>query len=52
MLLKENDQPQAIRESVEFIKLEFVQAKDMESQLRSLIDGSLKIPPRQHEHYS
>ena len=41
-LLKENDQPQAIRESVEFIKLEFVQAKDMESQLRSLIDGSLK----------
>ena len=41
-LLKENDQPQAIRESVEFIKLEFVQAKDMEGQLRSLIDGSLK----------
>ncbi|MDA0848219.1 MAG: hypothetical protein O2827_00505 [Verrucomicrobia bacterium] len=41
-ILKENDQPQAIRESVEFIKLEFVQAKDMESQLRSLIDGSLK----------
>ena len=41
-LLKENDQPQAIRESVEFIKLEFVQAKDMEVQLRSLIDGSLK----------
>ena len=41
-LLKENDKPQAIRESVEFIKLEFVQAKDMESQLRSLIDGSLK----------
>ena len=41
-LLKENDQPQVIRESVEFIKLEFVQAKDMESQLRSLIDGSLK----------
>ncbi len=41
-LLKENDQPQTIRESVEFIKLEFVQAKDMESQLRSLIDGSLK----------
>ena len=41
-LLKENDQPQAIRESVEFIKLKFVQAKDMESQLSSLIDGSLK----------
>jgi len=41
-ILKENDQPQAIRESVEFIKLEFVQAKDMEGQLRSLIDGSLK----------
>ena len=41
-ILKENDQPQAIRESVEFVKLEFVQAKDMESQLRSLIDGSLK----------
>ena len=42
LLLKDNDQPQAIRESVEFIKLEFVQAKDMENQLRSLIDGSLK----------
>ena len=41
-ILKENDQPQDIRESVEFIKLEFVQAKDMDSQLRSLIDGSLK----------
>ena len=41
-ILKENDQPQTIRESVEFIKLEFVQAKDMEGQLRSLIDGSLK----------
>jgi general secretion pathway protein D len=41
-ILKENDKPQAIRESVEFIKLEFVQAKDMEGQLRSLIDGSLK----------
>ena len=41
-LLKENDKPQAIRESVEFIKLKFVQAKDMESQLRSLIDSSLK----------
>ena len=41
-ILKENDRPQAIRESVEFIKLEFVQAKDMEGQLRSLIDGSLK----------
>ena len=41
-ILKENDQPQAIRESVEFIKLKFVQAKDMEGQLRSLIDGSLK----------
>ena len=41
-LLKENDKPQAIRESVEFIKLKFVQAKDMESQLQSLIDSSLK----------
>ena len=41
-LLKQSDQPQTIRESVEFIKLEFVQAKDMESQLGSLIDGSLK----------
>ncbi len=41
-ILQENDQPQVIREHVEFIKLKFVQAKDMESQLRSLIDGSLK----------
>ena len=31
-----------MREHVEFIKLKFVQAKDMEGQLRSLIDGSLK----------
>lgn len=41
-IIAENDQPQAIRESVEFIKLEFVQAKDMEGQLRTLIEGSLK----------
>ena len=41
-ILNENDQPQSIRESVKFIKLEFVQAKDMETQLRSLIEGSLK----------
>lgn len=41
-ILEENDQPQAIRESVEFIKLQFVQAKNMESQLNSLVGGSLK----------
>ena len=41
-IIIENDQPQFMREHVEFIKLKFVQAKDMEGQLRSLIDGSLK----------
>lgn len=41
-ILEENDQPQSVRESVEFVKLQFVQAKDMESKLRSLIEGSLK----------
>ena len=41
-ILKENDRAQSIRESVKFVKLQFVQAKDMESQLRSLIEGSLK----------
>ncbi len=41
-ILKENDRAQSIRESVEFVKLQFVQAKNMESQLRSLIEGSLK----------
>ena len=41
-IIKENDQPEKIRESVEFIKLKFVQAEDMEGQLRSLIENSLK----------
>ena len=40
-IIKENDQPEKIREIVEFIKLKFVQA-DMEGQLRSLIENSLK----------
>ena len=41
-ILKENDRAQSIRESVKFVKLQFVQAKNMESQLSSLIEGSLK----------
>ena len=41
-IIKENDQPEEIREIVEFIKLKFVQAVDMEGQLRSLIENSLK----------
>ena len=42
LILNETDQAQSVRESVEFIKLEYIQAKDMEAQLKSLIDGSLK----------
>jgi general secretion pathway protein D len=41
-LIAEMDKPEEIREEIEFIKLEFIQAKDMEGQLSSLIDGSLK----------
>lgn len=41
-LIAEMDKPEEIREEIEFIKLEFIQAKDMESQLSALIDGSLK----------
>tara|TARA_B100001093_G_C26822247_1_gene1012381 strand:+ start:18 stop:2105 length:2088 start_codon:yes stop_codon:yes gene_type:complete len=40
-ILKDTDKPQEIREMIEFIKLEFIQAKDMESQLNALIEGSL-----------
>lgn len=40
-ILKDADKPQEIREMIEFIKLEFIQAKDMESQLNALIEGSL-----------
>ena len=41
-LIAEMDKPEEIREEIEFIKLEFIQAKDMEGQLSALIDGSLK----------
>ena len=40
-ILQDADKPQEIREIIEFIKLEFIQAKDMESRLNALIDGSL-----------
>jgi general secretion pathway protein D len=41
-ILNEADQPQSIRESIEFIKLDFVQAKEMQEQLENLIRGPLK----------
>ena len=41
-ILTEADQPQSIRESIEFIKLDFVQAKEMQEQLENLIGGPLK----------
>ncbi|MGC6456504.1 MAG: secretin N-terminal domain-containing protein [Coraliomargaritaceae bacterium] len=41
-ILKEADQPQAVRESIEFVKLDFVQAKEMQEQLENLIRGPLK----------
>lgn len=41
-LLAEMDKPEKVREKIEFIKLEYIQASDMQSQLSTLIEGSLK----------
>jgi general secretion pathway protein D len=41
-LLAEMDKPEKVREEIEFIKLEYIQASDMQSQLSTLIEGSLK----------
>ncbi|MGB0343937.1 MAG: secretin N-terminal domain-containing protein [Coraliomargarita sp.] len=41
-ILAEADQPQSVRESIEFIKLNFVQAREMQEQLDNLIRGPLK----------
>lgn len=40
-ILKNLDQPQEIREEIEFIKLDFIQAQDMQQQLEGLIEGPL-----------
>ena len=40
-ILAETDSPQAVRESIEFIKLDFIQASEAQSQLENLIKGSL-----------
>jgi len=40
-ILTEADRPQATRETVEFIKLDFVQAREMQDQLNNLIEGPL-----------
>ena len=39
-LLAEMDKPEKVREEIEFIKLEYIQASDMQSQLSTLIEGS------------
>lgn len=41
-ILNDADSPQAIREEVTFIKLEFVQAQEMQERLDNLIEGPLK----------
>ncbi len=41
-ILAEADQPQSVRETIEFIKLNFVQAREMQEQLDNLIRGPLK----------
>lgn len=40
-ILAETDQPQAVRESVEFKKLDFIQAAEAQRQIESLIQGPL-----------
>ncbi len=40
-ILNEADQPQSIREQVKFIKLDYVQASEMQDRLENLIQGPL-----------
>ncbi|MGJ8651840.1 MAG: secretin N-terminal domain-containing protein [Opitutaceae bacterium] len=41
-ILNEADRPQAVREEITFIKLDFVQAQEMQERLDKLIEGPLK----------
>ncbi|WP_269523864.1 secretin N-terminal domain-containing protein [Coraliomargarita parva] len=41
-ILDQADRPQAVRETIEFIKLDFVQAREMKEQLENLIKGPLQ----------
>jgi general secretion pathway protein D len=41
-ILADTDQPQAVRENIEFIKLEFIQSAEMEERIENLIEGPLK----------
>ncbi|MFP4673159.1 MAG: secretin N-terminal domain-containing protein [Opitutales bacterium] len=41
-MLEDADRPSAIRESIEFIELNYVQASDMQQRLDALIQGPLK----------
>lgn len=41
-ILADTDQPQAVRENIEFIKLEFIQSAEMQERIENLIEGPLK----------
>lgn len=41
-ILAEADQPEAVRETVKFIKLDYIQASEAQSQIERLIQGPLK----------
>jgi general secretion pathway protein D len=41
-ILNEADRPQVVREKIEFIKLDYVQASEMQDRLENLIQGPLK----------
>ena len=41
-ILADTDQPQAVREDIEFIKLEFIQSAEMQERIENLIEGPLK----------
>ena len=41
-ILADTDQPQAVRENIEFIKLEFIQSAEMQERIENLIEGPLR----------
>lgn len=41
-ILTEADRPQTVREQIKFVKLNYVQASEMQSRLENLIEGPLK----------
>jgi len=41
-LIEEMDQPQSVREEIRFVKLNFVQAAEMQKRIENLIQGPLK----------